>query len=905
MNYRRRLEEVTARRPDRIAFSTRTPAGYVDLTYGEALRRIRELAGALIAMGLERGMRAAVLSENRPEWVLAYLAIHFAGGVVVPLDAQISPAEWVNLLKDSGSRFVFVSGSLYPRLSPALADADLPLQLISMDPPPDGKDIVSSLANLEAQQVTAAAPALPEIPLEELMVIIYTSGTTGRPKGVMLTQHNIVSEIAAALGAIHVDEHDTLLCLLPLQHVLASVINVLLPLYLGAQINFVDTLKRSELLAALEEGKISVLATVPQFFYLFHRRIEDELSRKPGAVRALFAAMLRLNRFCLRALGLNMGRLLFGRIHRLFGSRMRLFVSGGSAFDPRIAQVFHDLGFTILQGYGLTETSGACSATRVERNVIGSVGPPLPGVEIRIVDPDDAGVGEIAVRGPVVMPGYYNNPAATAEVMQDGWFLTGDLGRIDADGNLFVTGRKKEVVVLPSGKNIYPDELEAHYGQCPYIQEIAVLGIADPDRREAGERLHGVIVPNFDFLKQKQISNSREMIRDEIARWSSRLPKYKRLMSYQIQAEPLPKTTTRKIKRLELKRLIESGLLREKESDAAEYAARAPDPRQWSATGREVLACIRETYRRDKAIEPDMNLELDLGFDSMERVELLASLEQRLGVVLPEGFGAEIYTVADLVSRLEDVAGSDATGSAESRRSWSQILSADALSGEGDWKVGLSGPVFTLCKYLLARLLYLIFLLLFRMRVDGLEHLPPSGPYLVCPNHLSYLDPFAVISVLPYHSFRDTFFLGYSAFFKSRPMRLLSRLAGVVPVDPDAHLLGALRAGAWGLRQGRILCIFPEGARSFDGELQEFKKGAAILAHEIGVPIVPVGIQGTHEVLPRGRARLRFHRISVRFGPPVRPQAGDGDPYQDLTERLRRSVSDLIGRDDGIKERTG
>ena len=194
---------------------------------------------------------------------------------------------------------------------------------------------------------------------------------------------------------------------------------------------------------------------------------------------------------------------------------------------------------------------------------MGSVGPPLPGVEIKIISPDETGSGEILIRGPMVMKGYYKNPAATEEAIKDGWFHTGDLGKFDARGNLFVTGRKKEVIVLPNGKNIYPDELEAHYLQCPYIQEIAVIGIFSPQER--GERLHAVVVPNFDYLKARKIANARELLRDQIAGLSNQLPKYKRLMSYQIQSDPLPRTTTRKIKRLEIKRLVESGQLQSSE----------------------------------------------------------------------------------------------------------------------------------------------------------------------------------------------------------------------------------------------------------------------------------------------------------------------------------------------------
>ncbi len=366
-------------------------------------------------------------------------------------------------------------------------DSRPPRRTICFDPVPGDHDARAELSGLiEWEASLSNPPALPECRPSDTASIIYTSGTTGKPKGVTLTHSNIVGELQSIFGAIYADENDALLCLLPLQHVLASVINVLVPLYIGAQVVFADTLKRSEILQALEEAGITILATVPQFFYLFHDRIQEELSKQPPRMQKLFRTMLRLNRFSMRFLGLNLGKLLFSKVHRSFGASLRLFVSGGSSLDAKVAQDFHDMGFTILQGYGLTETTGACTVTRVVNNVVGSVGPPLPGVEIRIPSPDETGTGEILIRGPMVMEGYYRNPAETAEAIEDGWFHSGDLGRVDAKGNLFVTGRKKEVIVLPNGKNIYPDELETHYLQSPCIQEIAVIGFPAARKEASG-----------------------------------------------------------------------------------------------------------------------------------------------------------------------------------------------------------------------------------------------------------------------------------------------------------------------------------------------------------------------------------------------------------------------------------
>jgi long-chain acyl-CoA synthetase len=895
ITFNEKFAEIFQRYPDRIAFRLKTPEGFRTYTYRSTYDQSRGVARGLLARGLSRGARVAVLSENRPEWVVAYLGIYLAGSIVVPLDTQISPAEWRCLIDDSESLTVFVSGALLPKLREAVRDLQTHHEIVCFDPQAQERDSRTDFdALIRWGNSLNQPPALPECRASDVVTIIYTSGTTGTPKGVMLTHGNIISELQAVLSEIHADETDSLLCLLPLQHVLASVINMLLPLYLGAQVVFADTLKRSEILEALEQAGITILVTVPQFFYLFHDRIKDELNRKSALARLMFQIMLRFNRGCIEWFGINLGKVLFGKIHRSFGSKLRLFVCGGSSFDPKVAAGFRDMGFAIIQGYGLTETTGACSVTRLENNVVGSTGPALPGVDISISSPDEMGIGEILIRGPVVMKGYYRNPEATAKAFEGGWFHSGDLGRLDDRSNLYITGREKEVIVLPNGKNIYPDELEAHYLQCPYIREIAVIGIKDPGGQEARERLHGVVVPNFDYMKARKIANTREILHNEIGRMSGQLPKYKRLMSYQIQKDPLPRTTTTKIKRLELKRLAEGGKPHDAEAESAAVTP-ADQALMESAIGQEVLDCLRESYHRD-AVSLDMNLELDLSFDSMERVELLASLEQSLGLKFPEDFAAEILTVRDLISGAVFLNATAATAGSVLPQNWNIILSERSLSQKSDGQDYFSGNALAVIRFLCAKLLYhIVFRPFLRLRVCGKENFPEKGPFLICPNHLSYLDAFILISVLPFHIFKRVFFVGYSEYFANRFTRLLARLANIVPVDPDAHLLRAMRVGATGLRQNRILCIFPEGGRSFDGGLQEFKKGAAILSREIGAPMFPVGIRGTYEVWPRDSMRIRPGKVAIRIGKRLHPDSEPApDPYQSDIDRLRAEVAKLI-----------
>src|ERR1700722_11876086 len=394
---------------------------------------------------------------------------------------------------------------------------------------------------------------------DDLASLLYTSGTTADPKGVMLTHGNYLGEVEAVFNWVDIGSSDALLGVLPLFHVLAMMANLLLPLVKGSRVVYLETLNTTELLRALRERKITAFAVVPQFFYLIHERIFQEVDKRGVITTKVFRMMMAMNH-ALRKIGLNAGRLFFGKIHDTFGKKMRYLATGGSRFDPAISRDFYDLGIDVMQALGLTETAAAIFVNPPGDIVFGSVGKAMKGVEGKIVDPqpqEDGGpaVGEVAVRGKVVMKGYWKRPDATAAVLRDGWFYTGDLGYFDDDSNLFLTGRKKEVIVLSNGKNVYPEEIEAHYLKSPFIKEIAVMGL-EGKPGEGGDRLHAVIVPNFDVLRQRKIVNAKEVIRFDIEGLSQKIASTKRIATYEIWQDDLPRTSTRKIKRFEVEKRV-------------------------------------------------------------------------------------------------------------------------------------------------------------------------------------------------------------------------------------------------------------------------------------------------------------------------------------------------------------
>jgi long-chain acyl-CoA synthetase len=902
--------ECAKRWPQNIALEMQRRDTLEAHTYAD-LRRMSESVGRWIQdRGYSRGARCAILADNHPRWIAAYLGTIAAGCTAVPLDTAFHPDQVTKLLQDSGSSLLFCDPKHLDVAQQAISELQVDLVLIE-NRVAAGDSPVSSLTTLD--EIFAAGPGNfqpdPVTP-DDLAALLYTSGTTADPKGVMLTHGNLMGEADAVFSWANIGPQDAILGILPLFHALAQMANLFLPLVRGARVVYLESLNTTELLRALRERNITAFACVPQFFYLIHDRIQKEVALKGKVAQLLFRLLQRVTRAS-RAIGLNPGKFFFRRIHALFGNRMLYLVTGGSRFDPQIGRDFYSLGIDVYQAYGLTETTGGAVVTPTHDNVIGSVGKPLRGVELRILDPEptDEGnaVGEIAIRGPIVMKGYWNRPDATAQVLHDGWLHTGDLGFTDAAGNLFITGRKKEVIVLSSGKNIYPEEIEAHYLKSPFVKEICVIGLTGRPGEPLSERLHAVVVPNFELLRQKKIVNAKEVIRFDIENLSQHLPPTKRILSYEVWQDDLPRTTTRKLKRFEIEKRVRASQAGPAEAEIAIEPPLSTDELSWldQPDVQRALKVIRSSLSSmPETIRPKDNLELDLGLDSMQRVELLVALEKELGGDVDESRVGEIYTVRELVDAVRESAASaiiskGATGvlarsaSATHFHGWDSLFAEDVTDPDilAIIKPRAIGTAFC---FVAGRLLQLFAMDRFDLHVTGLEKLPNSGPFLICPNHQSFLDPIILAGVLPFPIFNHAFAVGTSEIFGSGFMRRLARWFRTVVVDPDANLIPAMRAGAFGLRHGRVLILFPEGERSVDGTPKVFKKGAAILATHLQVPIVPVALNGFYEVWPRGKKFFqKFNRLQMTFGDPIYPPNRDHPTeadYAQLTAELRSRI---------------
>src|ERR1700691_6134342 len=526
-----RFQESARKFPGNVALEIQRQQTVERVTFAE-LTGMSESVANWLSTRVPRDARVAILAANHPRWVAAYLGIIAAGRTAVPLDTAFRADQVKKLLIDSGASLLFCDVRHLPVAAQAVEGTNVGLVMTSADAERNSVESGASEPHFSGNldSIFAAGPAdfQPVIPADsDLAALLYTSGTTADPKGVMLTHANLVGEANSVLAVMKIGPDDALLGILPMFHVLAQMANLFLPLFNGSRVVYLETLNTTELLRALQEREITAFCVVPQFFYLIHERIFKELKKRGRLTLSLVRALMALNR-TLRRVGINAGKLLFGKIHATFGRRMRYLVTGGSRFDPAIACDFYSFGIDVLNAYGLTETSGGAFLNPPGNIVFGSVGHALPGVAARIVGPQPIeegapATGEIAIRGAIVMKGYWNRPEATAEVLRDGWLYTGDLGYFDSSDNLFITGRSKEVIVLANGKNIYPEEIEAHYLQAQYIKEICVMALEGRAGDPTSERLHAVVVPNFELLRERKIVNAKEAIRFEIEGLSQKI----------------------------------------------------------------------------------------------------------------------------------------------------------------------------------------------------------------------------------------------------------------------------------------------------------------------------------------------------------------------------------------------
>jgi len=515
------------------------------LKYADIENQVKCIAGGLFHEGVRKGDRIGLVSENCSRWGIVYLAILAAGGVVVPFDSALKREELIGLLKVSQVKLLFCSEKWYQPISELINRKELSINLISLYGS-EGK----SFENLRQSDpyVTHDTKA------DDTSVIIYTSGTTGSPKGVILTHGNILANLDSVNQALPFYDTDIFLSILPPHHTFEATCGFLVPLSLGLTIAYAGSLKSRDLINDIKKYNVSVMVAVPLVYEKLYKAIRRRLKQLPFIKKILLDFFFKISSLGHR-ISISLGRLLFKGLREKGGlDSIRMFISGGAPLPKHIGEWFNLIGFCLLEGYGMTECSPVLAVNRPDNICAGSVGPPLPDVEIKINKPGENGIGEIIVRGANNTQGYLDNPEATAGLLRESWLYTGDMGRIEK-GRLFITGRSKNIIISGGGKNIFPEEIELYLNQSDYILESLVIGRKKTGK--TGEDIWAIIVPDdeqmemelakkIETISDKQI---REIIAKVVKDVNNHMADYKRIVNFEIRTEEFEKTTSRKIKR--------------------------------------------------------------------------------------------------------------------------------------------------------------------------------------------------------------------------------------------------------------------------------------------------------------------------------------------------------------------
>lgn len=543
--------ELYGNRPAYI-FKTDEPGKFREITHKEFRDEINSLGTKLIEMGL-KDKRIAVISENRYEWAVAYLAVVTGTGIVVPLDKALPDNEIENLIIRSEVEAIIYS-SKYDKIMQEIKEKNNTKikYFISMDLTKEQNGIFSQkgLINEGKELIEKGNTEFlnAKIDNEKMSIMLFTSGTTAMSKAVMLSHKNICANLKDITSVIKIDEYDRFLSFLPLHHTFECTVGFLYPISKGGAIAFCEGIRH--IADNIKEYQITAMISVPILFESMYKRVMKSIEKK-GKLKTVKKG-IKISQFLLK-FGIDIRKKLFKEIHDTLGGKVRLFVAGGAALDPEAEKGFNELGFTMYQGYGLTESSPVIAAEDDKFQRLGSIGKAFPSLEVKIDNPNEEGVGELLAKGPSIMLGYYNNEEATKETLDEEGFLhTGDLAKIDKDGYIFISGRKKFVIVLKNGKNIYPEELETLISKIEGIKESFVYGKPEPD---GDYKICAKIVYDVDIAKEYyKVSNEEELkeaIWQEVKKVNKTMPAYKYIREIIITNEELIKTTTQKVKRFE------------------------------------------------------------------------------------------------------------------------------------------------------------------------------------------------------------------------------------------------------------------------------------------------------------------------------------------------------------------
>ncbi|HEX8846230.1 MAG TPA: AMP-binding protein [Pyrinomonadaceae bacterium] len=840
------FETTTKRHATRVAMRIERDGHKEQYTYAD-LRELATRAAAFFASeGVRAGERVMLLSHNAPEWGMTYFGVLKAGATCIPVDPESSTEKVVSFAQAGDAAGLVLSQEMNEKhsdLKARLDEAGLGETRVWLF------DEVFEMADEQTEdQRIALLPA--RVQAQSIASLIFTSGTTGQPKAVMLSHRNLTSMTSMLSSIIEMTTSDGVLSVLPLHHTFEFSAGFLAPLSRGAQITYLEELSSEALTRAIKNGHVTGMVGVPAVWELLHRRIKTKFNERSKLIGSVADLLMRFNSWMRDNTPLNLGQLTFYPIHKGLGGRIRYFISGGSSLSQEVQKDFHGLGFTILEGYGLTEASPVLTVTRPQNKLVaGTVGKPLPGIEVKILDADQHGIGEVIARGPNVMVGYYENEDATRRTIINRWLHTGDIGRLDDEGNLYLVGRSKEIIVDTNGKNVYPDEVEEAYETSPFIKELSVIGLPDG----IGEKVACMIVPNYEHDATLSREEVRKRIGEHLRDVSSTLPFYKRIKVHHFWDNDLPRTATRKVKRNEV---LETMQVLEKSAKATSRVA-AREEKAGDATW--LLDIVAAVSSRPRT-EINFNSRLgDLGFDSLMYVELATAIENAGGVLASPDTLSQVYDLRELASVVTRQAQTAARKQASATRAEKER--------EADDEIHIPAFVRNIGNKGLDALQRVFYEKFLRSKYEGRTNIPVHTNFIVAPNHTSHLD-MGLAKMALGDAGRDLVALAAADYFFDNKYKraYMENFTNLVPIERSGSLRQSLRHARSFLDRGYNALIFPEGTRSLTGEIAEFKPIIGYLALACRVGILPIYLVGTHEAMPKGSNIIRSRDIGARIG---------------------------------------
>jgi len=810
-----------------------------EISYAKVLKNVSFFS---TKYSIDEDDRVAVISESRPEWVYAFYSVWDNNGIAVPLDYMLPEDELSFMLADFKPKVIFTSKNQEAKVRGVVEDLKLTLEILVLD---------ELATDLEEESGQFLGQPIDVNDYSKVAVMIYTSGTTGSPKAVQLTFNNFIAQ----LGFLVRDQYkptkadyflvsDTTLTILPLHHILPLVGTIVAPLFYGCRVVMLSEITPENMFANMKKYKVTLLFGVPRLYEMFHAGILNKMKGNKVAMTLLKVARSINN--------LAFSRVVFKKVHEAFGSNMRYWCCGGAAFDTNILKDLYALGFQVLEGFGMSETSPMVTANRVDKYKFGSAGLPVSGVDIKIENE------ELLVKGTNVMKGYYNREKETQNAFtKDGWLHTGDKARIDKDGWLFITGRIKDIIVLPNGKNINPVEIEQKIlAKFPLVKELGII--------EQNSKLHAIIFPDFAYASKNHITNLKETIKWEVIdKYNLKAANYKKVFQFEIVDKELPKTRIGKLKRFALKELLLSANEIKPEVDA-------PDIPEYQV----IHDFISELT--DQPIHPDAHIELDLGMDSLDKLELQEKIERTFGLSLKNSEIANYQKVQDLAKYISNIK----TKFQEESVKWGEILKKKLDNFQIPRYNKIVSLIFSACRPLIK--------FYFKIDPKGLDKIPTNVPVIFVPNHQSGLDGVILTTLLKKQIREKTYYLAKDKNFKAFWMKFIAKHGNILLMNINADLKHSLQKLASLLKRDKNVVIFPEGARSRDGKIGNFKKTFAILSKELNVPIIPVVIDGSFYSMSIGSKFPKPVNIKVEFLDPIYPE--DSDSYEKLSKKVKMKI---------------